>query len=87
MSEIKLGDRVKDTITPFKGIVIGITKWINGCDRMTVQSEKLKDNVPQEPFSFDITQLKLVKPRKKPLKKKNTGGPHKPVSRVTKFKK
>ena len=75
MSNIKLGDKVKDTITPFKGIVVGISKWINGCDRVSVQSTKLREGKPQEVENFDITQLKLVKSKKKPVKKRKTGGP------------
>jgi len=75
MTKINLGDKVKDTITPFTGIVVGITQWINGCDRVTIQQVKLKDGCPQDPYTLDITQVKVVTPVKKPAKKKNTGGP------------
>ncbi len=81
MSKIKLGDQVKDTITLYGGVVIGITKWVNGCDRIGVQSPKLQDGLPLEAQWFDVTQLKLVKAKKKKVVKKNTGGPISPPQR------
>lgn len=46
MKMIILGDRVKDEITGLSGIVIAVTQWLNGCVRMQVQPEKLKDGIP-----------------------------------------
>ena len=40
---VKLGYRVKDTITGLKGIAIGSTDWLHGCRRFAVQQEELKD--------------------------------------------
>ncbi len=59
---IGLGDRVKDTVTGFTGIVIGVTTWLHGCIRIGVQPEKLgKDGKTQEAVWFDQSQLLLVK--------------------------
>ena len=89
--KIELGDTVKDSITPFKGVVIGITNWVFGCRRMTVAPNKLdKDGAPSGSSSFDEPQLILVKKAvkkttkviKKTIKKK-TGGPHEPAQRFT----
>ncbi len=41
---IKLGDRVKDKVTGYTGIVTGITTWLNGCARMGIQAETVKKN-------------------------------------------
>ncbi len=55
-----LGDRVKDRISGLKGIVIGRTQWLFGCERITVQPETEKDNKPAESFCIDAAQAELV---------------------------
>jgi hypothetical protein len=57
-----LGDRVKDIVTGFQGIIMARTSWLYGCDRYTVVPEKLdKDGKVQDGSSFDEPQLKLIK--------------------------
>lgn len=75
---IELGDRVKDTITGFSGIVTAVAYYLNGCVRICVQPEKIKDDgslIDSE--WFDDTQLEIVS--KNTIGKKNvqkiTGGP------------
>jgi hypothetical protein len=63
METIELGDRVKDKITGLKGIVIGITNWLYGCQRCTVQPEEAKDGKPAEVFHVDTPQLTIVEKR------------------------
>ena len=59
--EIQLGDVARDTITGYTGVVIGITKWLHGCKRYTLQAQALnKDGKPMEAGSFDLPQLELV---------------------------
>lgn len=59
---IGLGDRAKDPITGFAGIVTAVTTWLHGCIRITIEPEKLdKEGRPQEGRSFDQTQLVLIK--------------------------
>lgn len=73
--KVELGDRGKDQITGFTGIVTAITHWLNSCRRVTLQPEKLdKDNKIQEARTFDGPQVTLVK---RAVKKSNqkTGGP------------
>lgn len=36
-TEITLGCKAKDKITGFTGIVIAMTSWLNGCQRVTIQ--------------------------------------------------
>ena len=62
MTKINLGDRVKDTVTGFTGIAVARTQWLNGCDRVAVQPEKLtKEGFPREDRVFDEMQLQLLK--------------------------
>lgn len=58
---IGLGDRVEDSVTGLKGIVVCVTTWLHGCIRMGVQPEEVKDGKPVEAVFFDQTQLKLLK--------------------------
>lgn len=58
---VQLGDRVKDRITGFSGIVTGITTWLNGCRRVGVQPEKLDEGKLQDPQWFDEPQVDIVK--------------------------
>lgn len=58
---IKLGDRVKDKITGFEGIVVARVEHLYGCIRCSVQPEKLnKDGKPIENQYFDEPQLDLI---------------------------
>lgn len=81
---LELKDRVKDVVSGYKGIVIGITTWLHGCRRITVQAESLQDGKPVESQCFDEAQLELVKrgavelpgEYEKPVPKlRATGGP------------
>ena len=79
---IELGDLARDTVTGFTGVVTAKTKWLNGCERLMLQSQKLKDGKPIEGETFDILQLELVKkavvasaPQAPVLKLAETGGP------------
>lgn len=85
---ISLGDRAKDPITGFSGIVTAVTTWLHGCIRITIEPEKLdKEGKPQEGRSFDQTQLVLIKkgvhkpmvlgvtPAPKPEVRRSAGGP------------
>lgn len=81
MSVVELGDRIKDTITGFEGIAIGVTKWLNDCERWGIQSVALRENIPVETQWFDVNQLVLVekgavKPRSiATAKSEPSGGP------------
>lgn len=58
---IQLGDRVRDRISGFEGIVIGISDWLYGCRRPVVQPSTLtRDGEPVESKSFDEPQLEVI---------------------------
>jgi hypothetical protein len=57
---IQLGDRVRDRISGFEGIVVGISEWLYGCRRPVVQPTTLTDGKPTDSQSFDEPQLELI---------------------------
>lgn len=59
--EPKLGDQVRDTVTGFTGIVIGVTEWLNGCGRVHVKRQELVNGKTVDSEVFDIVQLEVVK--------------------------
>jgi hypothetical protein len=72
---IQLGDEVKDNVTGFKGVVIGITQFLNGCARVGVQAAAAKDGTIKPPEWFDVPQMTVVKAAKVKAGPRNTGGP------------
>lgn len=57
---INLGDKVRDKVSGFAGIVIGRTEWLYGCVRCIVQSQELKDGKPVDAVQVDEPQLELL---------------------------
>jgi hypothetical protein len=60
---VELGDRVEDKITGLKGIAVGITNYLYGCQRIMVQPEESKDGKPVDTFYVDEPQLEIVDKR------------------------
>ena len=59
---IKLGDKAKDKISGFTGIVTAEFKYLNGCIRLQLEPDKLdKDGKVQDGRVFDIEQVAIVK--------------------------
>lgn len=83
MIKIKLGDKVKDKVTGFEGIAIGLTTWLHGCRRVTIQPQELKDGKPIEAISFDEPQIEIVKKKKVKEGNHRTGGPRQEAIRRT----
>lgn len=73
---VKLGDRVRDSVTGFTGIAVARTEWLHGCDRIVIQPDKLdKDGKVQPNESFDEPQVIVLQAGKIKRGNKNTGGP------------
>ena len=72
---LNLGDKAKDKVTGFTGIVTARTVFLNGCVRCGVQSDKLKDGLPTDIQWFDEPQLILVKANAVETGPRDTGGP------------
>lgn len=51
------GDRVRDKVTRFEGIVISRADHISGCNTYGVQPVDLKDGAPQDVRWFDEPRL------------------------------
>lgn len=79
-TDLNLGDTAKDTITGFTGTVVAETRYLNGCMRMSLQSNELKDGKPIAWEPFDVEQLVLVE-RAKPRTVEPSGGPRPEVGR------
>ncbi len=73
---INLGDEAKDSITGFKGMIIGRCEYLNGCVRFLIQPKKLKDEKMIEAEWIDVQQIEVTKKVKKKLVE-IPGGPRK----------
>jgi len=72
---INIGDKVKDMVTDFEGIVVARAVYMNGCIRCEVLAKITKDGKPIEGEWIDETQLICKKKAKVQSKEKDTGGP------------
>ena len=75
---ITLGDKVKDTITGFEGIVTARCVFINGCIQYCIKPKVDKDGKMIGAEWIDEDRLKIVKKYKPPVYLQNTekiGGP------------
>jgi hypothetical protein len=57
---VNLGDKVKDVVTGLTGIAVGRTQYLQGCTRVAVQPQELKDGKPVEASWFDEPQLEII---------------------------
>lgn len=72
--KVKLGQKVKDTVTGFSGTVVCRSEWLNGCARIIIQPPIDKDGKIPCSECIDENQLEIVEETKhKPERK--TGGP------------
>lgn len=76
---VHLGDRAKDKLTGFEGVVVGITQWLNACRHIGIKPQDLdKDGKPKECVWFDEPQVEVLCPeyfRPDPVDADATGGP------------
>lgn len=71
----QLGDRVKDSVSGFTGIVIARTSYINGCVRILVQPPVDKDGKLPATEAFDEPQLYVTEVGAVDVGPEDTGGP------------
>jgi len=72
---VNLGDIAEDIVTGFKGTVVAVTNWLNGCQRVTLQPNELKDGKPVESYTFDVEQIQVITAGKHKINKPApTGG-------------
>ena len=65
MSEIKLGDKVRDKYSGFTGIAIAKTEYINGCIQYSVIPKVDKKNEETMAVDIDEGSLEIITPVKK----------------------
>jgi hypothetical protein len=76
--KFELGDRVRDRVSGFKGIVTSRTEYLNGCQQYGIDPPA--DSVTgkmNEGYRIDGQQLELVDKglnQTEPVKKRSTGG-------------
>ena len=58
--QIEMGQEVKDKITGFSGYVVGICRYITGCDQILVQPKVKKDGEFVESRWVDDMRLKAT---------------------------
>lgn len=60
LTEIKLGDRAKDVVSNFEGIVTGHARHLTGCDTVCLRSENPETKNDEAHRWFDVMRLELV---------------------------
>lgn len=73
----KLGDKVKDKVSGFTGIVTAQHNYLEGCTRLTVQPKINKDGTLPASETFDEPTLKVIKKDKFSVGNTDIGGPSK----------
>ena len=57
---VNLGDKVKDRLTPFEGVVVGKADYLYGCKQVLVRSEAMKDGTPIDAVWMDEDRVEVV---------------------------
>lgn len=57
---VENGDKVRDMVSGLEGIVVGETKYLNGCVRFIVQPKINKDGKVPESEWVDEQQIKIL---------------------------
>jgi hypothetical protein len=85
--EVRLGDEVQDLLSGVKGIAIGRTSWITGCDHIQIKPQgTTPDGNQRESLAVDEPMVKILKRAKvlpttqAPTAKR--GGPRAPAKRA-----
>lgn len=50
--KFNLGDRVKEKITGYKGVIVCQSRYMTGCNRYAIQNEKLEGGKPADWIYF-----------------------------------
>lgn len=82
---IKLGQKAKDKITFFTGILTARHQYITGCDQYTLSPSGVDDTGNlKEAYSFDEGRIEIIGPgiTEASVKSKNPGGPQLQSKRV-----
>lgn len=78
---IKLGSKVKDSITGLTGIATSRTEYLYGCVHIGITPQETKDGKACEPQWFDEQRVEVLKEKKpwfSPASSASSGGPDTP---------
>lgn len=74
-SNIKLGERYRDTATGFEGVATVVSFFQYGCERATLKGMNRQGEIVE--YGFDAAELEVVRTGEKmTLAEAKTGGPH-----------
>lgn len=60
-NKLQVGERAKDSISGFEGIIFGITEYLHGCRHILLKPDSLgKEGKPAEGVWFDEPQCERV---------------------------
>ena len=71
--DFKLGDKVRDKVTGYEGIAIGVAQHLYGCDTVGIKTTKLHDGKPIDCVWFDVLQVEKVVSRVSEVKPNGQG--------------
>lgn len=80
--KFELGDKVKDRVSGFQGIITTRTEHLNGCKQYGINPPIDKTGKMLEGYNIDGEQLDLIDKglnKERPIKKKQTGGAPSPM--------
>ena len=75
---VKLGSRVKDTVSGFTGIATGRAEYMYGCAAILIEPESLHDGKPIDGGWFDEQRVQVVEEKQPETSADNSassGGP------------
>lgn len=81
---IKLGSKVRDSITGFEGIATSRTEYLYGCVHVGITPTELRDGKPVDSQWFDEQRVQVIEERKpevSPASSATSGGPQ-PTPRI-----
>lgn len=70
---VTLGDKVKDTLTGFTGVVTGRVEYLTGCNQVYVLPKSEKENEIKDGNWFDIERIEKVEDRAVKIEPRRTG--------------
>ena len=57
---VNLGDVCEDVVTGFNGVAVCVSRWLHGCERVTLQPPVGDDGKLPETATFDAPQLRVI---------------------------
>ena len=62
MRQLKLGQKARDVVTKFEGVLTGRATYLTGCDQYIVTPEVNDKGEAQDARWFDVNRLEIIDP-------------------------